>query len=163
MACFKLYEKSSGQTKVLCYVGFSVAGGTGTGIFYDVIHIMENRLKNILDNVEIKIFPLALMPSAFIENWKPNNISAGKANAAIALKDIAQLVEHLQKDDQANDFQVKYPEPFGEINMTPASIPTAFLFSKPASVQQTDMYKSMASFIISQITTGEEHSDTKIK
>ena len=150
------------KPKVLCYVGFSVAGGTGTGIFYDVIHIMENRLKNILDNVEIKIFPLALMPSAFIENWKPNNISAGKANAAIALKDIAQLVEHLQKDDQANDFKVKYPEPFGEINMTPASIPTAFLFSKPASVQQTDMYKSMASFIISQITTGEEHSDTKL-
>ena len=65
------------KPKVLCYVGFSVAGGTGTGIFYDVIHIMENRL-NILDNVEIKIFPLALMPSAFIENWKPNNIMVVK-------------------------------------------------------------------------------------
>jgi hypothetical protein len=147
------------KPKVLCYVGFSIAGGTGTGIFYDVIHIMENRLKNILDNVEIKIFPLALMPSAFIENWKPNNISAGKANAAIALKDIAQLVEHLQKDDQPGDFKVSYPQPFGEINMTPASIPTAFIFSKPASVKQTDMYKSMASFIISQITTGENNSD----
>ena len=92
---------------------------------------------------------------------KTGNLTILKANAVIALKDIAQLVEHLQKDDH-NDFKVKYPEPFGEINMTPASIPTAFLFSKPASVQQTDMYKSMASFIISQITTGEEHSDTKL-
>ena len=62
--------KTQHKPKVLCYVGFSVAGGTGTGIFYDIIHLIENRLNNILDNVEIKIFPLALMPSAFIDNWK---------------------------------------------------------------------------------------------
>ena len=43
--------------------------------------------------------------------------------------------------------------------MTPATIPTAFVFSKPASVQQDDMYKSMASFIMSQVTTGEENSN----
>ena len=147
------------KPKVLCYVGFSVAGGTGTGIFYDIIHLIENRLNNILDNVEIKIFPLALMPSAFIDNWKIQNVKAGKANAAIALKDIAQLVEHQQKDDQPEDFKVNYPEPFGAIRMTPATIPTAFVFSKPASVQQDDMYKSMASFIMSQVTTGEENSN----
>ena len=40
--------------------------------------------------------------------------------------------------------------------MTPATIPTAFLFSKAASVSQEDMYKSMASFIMSQVTTGEK-------
>ena len=89
------------------------------------------------------------MPSAFIENWKPNNIKAGKANAAIALKDLAQLVEHLQKDDQPEDFKMNYPEPFGVTKMTPATIPSAFLFSKAASVNQEDMYKSMASFIMS--------------
>ena len=55
----------------------------------------------------------ALMPSAFIDNWKMQNVKAGKANAATALKDIAQLVEHQQKDDQPEDFKVNYPEPFG--------------------------------------------------
>lgn len=144
------------KPKVLCYVGFSIAGGTGTGIFYDIIHLIENRLNNILDNVEIKVFPLALMPSAFVDNWKIQSVKAGKSNAAIALKDIAQLVEHQQKDDQPEDFKVIYPEPFGSIRMKPATIPTAFIFSKPASVQQTDMYKSMASFIMSQVTTGED-------
>ena len=149
-------KNDSEKPKVLCYVGFSVAGGTGTGIFYDVIHLLEKRLNNILEGIEVNIFPLTLMPSAFIENWKPNNIKAGKANAAIALKDLAQLVEHLQKDDQPEDFKMNYPEPFGVTKMTPATIPSAFLFSKAASVNQEDMYKSMASFIMSQVTTGED-------
>ena len=76
------------KPKVLCYVGFSVAGGTGTGIFYDIIHLIENRLNNILDNVEIKIFPLALMPSAFIDNWKMQMLKLKQT--LVALKDIAQ-------------------------------------------------------------------------
>ena len=152
-------KNESDKPKVLCYVGFSVAGGTGTGIFYDVIHLLEKRLNSILQGIEVNIFPLTLLPSAFIDNWKPNNIKAGKANAAIALKDLAHLVEHLQKDDQPDDFKIHYPQPFGETKMTPASIPTAFLFSKAASVNQQDMYKSMASFIMSQVTTGEVLSD----
>ena len=65
-----------------------------------------------------------------IDKLENTNVKAGKANAAIALKDIAQLVEHQQKDDQPEDFKVNYPEPFGAIRMTPATIPTAFVFSK---------------------------------
>ena len=34
-------KNESDKPKVLCYVGFSVAGETGTGIFYDVIHLLE--------------------------------------------------------------------------------------------------------------------------
>ena len=86
-------------------------------------------------------------------------LKAGKSNAAIALKDLAQLVEHLQKDDQPEDFKISYPQPFGVTKMTPATIPTAFLFSKAASVSQEDMYKSMASFVMSQVTTGEKPAD----
>ena len=152
-------KNESDKPKVLCYVGFSVAGGTGTGIFYDVIHLLEKRLNTILEGIEVNIFPLTLLPSAFIENWKPNNVKAGKSNAAIALKDLAQLVEHLQKDDQPEDFKIHYPQPFGVTKMTPATIPTAFLFSKAASVNQEDMYKSMASFVMSQVTTGEKPVD----
>ena len=99
-------KNESDKPKVLCYVGFSVAGGTGTGIFYDVIHLLEKRLNTILEGIEVNIFPLTLLPSAFIENWKPNNVKSGKSNAAIALKDLAQLVEHLQKDDQPEDFKI---------------------------------------------------------
>ncbi len=154
-------KEQGAKPKILCYVGFSVAGGTGTGIFYDVLHLLEKRLSSILDGFEVAIFPLVLMPSAFIEKWKPNNIKAGKANAAIALKDLAQLVEHLQKDDQPDDFKINYPEPFGITRMNPATIPSAFLFSKASSVTQEDMYKSMASFVMSQVTTGEEKKDDK--
>ena len=49
-------KNESDKPKVLCYVGFSVAGGTGTGIFYDVIHLLEKRLNYILDGVEVNIF-----------------------------------------------------------------------------------------------------------
>ena len=98
-------KNESDKPKVLCYVGFSVAGGTGTGIFYDVIHLLEKRLNTILEGIEVNIFPLTLLPSAFTENWKPNNVKAEKIKCShVALKDLAQLVEHLQKDDQPEDF-----------------------------------------------------------
>ena len=38
---------------MLCRV--LIAGGTGTGIFYDVIHLLEKRLNHILDGVEVDI------------------------------------------------------------------------------------------------------------
>lgn len=160
-------KNESDKPKLLCYVGFSIAGGTGTGIFYDVIHLIESRLNSILDGIEVNIIPLTLLPSAFMDDWKINNVKAGKANAAIALKDLAQLIEHLQKDDDPEQYSIKYPEPFGEVVMTPATIPTAFLFSKPTAIKQDDMFKSMASFVMSQITTGnsifDESSSKQLK
>ena len=69
-------KNEADKPKVLCYVGFSVAGGTGTGIFYDVIHLLEKRLNTILEGIEVNIFPLTLLPSAFVENWKPNNVKS---------------------------------------------------------------------------------------
>ena len=46
------------------FVAFSVAGGTGSGIFYDYLHLIAHTLRQN-SSLRVKIYPLVLMPSAF--------------------------------------------------------------------------------------------------
>ena len=48
------------------FVAFSVAGGTGAGIFYDYLHLIADTLARNGD-LRVKVYPLVLMPSAFPE------------------------------------------------------------------------------------------------
>jgi len=45
------------------FVAFSVAGGTGAGIFYDYLHFISDVFDQ--KGLEAKIYPLVVMPSAF--------------------------------------------------------------------------------------------------
>src|ERR1700736_2017900 len=47
------------------FVAFSVAGGTGAGIFYDFVHLVGDAFAR--ESFEAQIYPLVLMPSAFDE------------------------------------------------------------------------------------------------
>ncbi len=48
------------------FVALSVAGGTGSGIFYDYLHLIAHTLRQG-SSLRVKIYPLVLMPSAFPE------------------------------------------------------------------------------------------------
>ena len=66
------------------FVAFSVAGGTGAGIFYDYLHLIGLAFTN--SSLRAKIWPLVLMPSAF-----ENGLGGGRSadlNAARALIDL---------------------------------------------------------------------------
>ena len=71
------------------FVAFSVAGGTGGGIFYDYLHLIGEMFRQT--QLRVKIYPLVLMPSAFEPGLGGGR--AAELNAGRALLDLFRLVD----------------------------------------------------------------------
>ncbi|WP_242426906.1 MULTISPECIES: tubulin-like doman-containing protein [unclassified Streptomyces] len=140
------------------FVAFSVAGGTGAGIFYDFIHLIGHEFRNARVP-GVKIYPLVVMPSAF-----PPEAGGGREaelNSARALVDLSRLVDDQNVPDaldQVGDVEdrgrlsVTYPGD-GVVALRPATMQTAFLFSKPAVIGSDDLRRSIAAMVMSLIGT----------
>jgi hypothetical protein len=149
------------------FVAFSVAGGTGTGIFYDYLHIIADTLSR-QGGLRVKVYPLVLMPSAFAEGLGGGRNA--QLNSGRALLDLFRLVDHQNGADaelllrsshdhrpaDAEDVAVAYPDK-KRIVMDPGTMQTGFLFSKPAGASREDMHRSIASLVLSLV--GTEMSD----
>ena len=70
-------------------MAFSVAGGTGCGIFYDYLYLIGYELAKT--QLKVKIYPLVLMPSAFDKGLGGGR--AAELNAGRALLDLFRLVD----------------------------------------------------------------------
>jgi hypothetical protein len=146
------------------FVAFSVAGGTGAGIFYDYLHLIGEQFKSV--DLDAQIYPLVLMPSAFEEGKGGGR--AAELNAGRALLDLFRLIDHQNSKDaerklpgldggppDSEDIAVRYPDKGQIFRATmPASIAqTAFLFSRPVGAQPDDLRRSVVSLIMSLIGT----------
>lgn len=159
-----LYKLSGGKSNanaVDVFVAFSVAGGTGAGIFYDYLHLIAELFEPTA--LRPKIYPLVLMPSAFPEGMgggRPAELNSGRA-----LLDLFRLVDQQNAGDAErhlrghNDFQsdderveVRYPVD-GRIVVRPGTIQTGFLFSRPVGAEPDDLRRSVVSLIMSLIGT----------
>jgi len=146
------------------FVAFSVAGGTGAGIFYDYLHLIAKAFDEVY--LPVKIYPLVLMPSAFGEHaggGRPADL-----NAAGALVDLFRLVDDQNAPaltDDLNDEVVEVGStvlyPTGSVQMRPGTTETAFLFSRTAGIKHEDLHRSMASTVVAMIDTasGDRHRD----
>ena len=153
------------------FVAFSVAGGTGAGIFYDFIHLVGDAFAR--EGFTAQIYPLVLMPSAFGEGQGGGRRAV--LNAGRSLLDLFRLVddqnargaattlagkprrrepgaERFDDPAPAPKISVRYPG-FGEVTLPPTTVQTAFLFSRTAAVDREDLHRSVVSFILSLIGT----------
>jgi hypothetical protein len=153
------------------FVAFSVAGGTGAGIFYDFIHLVGDAFAR--EGFTAQIYPLVLMPSAFDEGQGGGRRAV--LNAGRSLLDLFRLVDDqnargaattlvgkprrrdpgtARYDDPAPAprIAVRYPG-FGEVTLPATTVQTAFLFSRTAAVDREDLHRSVVSFILSLIGT----------
>ena len=145
------------------FVAFSMAGGTGAGIFYDYLHLIADTLAHN-STMRVKIYPLVLMPSAFALGLGGGR--AAQLNAGRALLDLFRLVDqqngadaelmlrsaHDQRESDPEDVAVNYPG-HTRMVMTPGTLQTGFLFSQPAGASREDMHRSIASLMVSLVGT----------
>lgn len=154
------------------FVAFSVAGGTGAGIFYDYLHLIAHTLLRQSSNLRIKIYPLVLMPSAFREGLGGGR--AAELNAGRALLDLFRLVDQQNGADAQRELrgttdqlpidpeEVAVTYPGNErIVMRPGTVQTGFLFSQPAGASREDMHRSIVSLVMSLVGTEITDDDNR--
>jgi hypothetical protein len=152
--------------QVIVFVVFSVAGGTGSGIYYDYLHLIGRLMQE--GHKQAEIYPLVLMPSAFDDGQgggRPADLNAGAA-----LVDLFRLVDDqnaqgspdvLDARGTHGTISVRYPR-LEQVQLVPNTVQTAFLFGRPVGgVHRDDLNRSMVSLMISLIGAGptEEGAD----
>lgn len=160
---FALSGQNTGSRAVDVFVAFSVAGGTGAGIFYDFLHLIAEMMV-AESQLQVRLYPLVLMPSAF-----PEGLGGGRAaelNAARALLDLFRLVDQQNGSEAAlelrgaHDQLLNHPDQLAvyypghmPIIMPAGTMQTGFLFSQPAGATRDDMHRSIVSLVMSLIGT----------
>ena len=133
------------------FVGFSVAGGTGAGIFYDVLRILATVAEqNIDDAGGFTIFPLVVLPSAFARDY-PEKRRAHMLNGGPALRELFQLIDN--KNTAVDNPSIRYPGDTIDELSPHVPTPTAFLFARPETGSLDDLHRSIVSFVVSNIGT----------
>jgi hypothetical protein len=167
----ELYQLGAkGLQGVDVFVAFSVAGGTGCGIFYDYLHLIGYELQKT--QLKVKIYPLVLMPSAFdkgLGGGRPADLNAGRA-----LLDLFRLVDQQngaaaqvrlsgvgsERPIDPDDLAVHYPGT-PRIALRAGTVQTGFLFSRPASATREDMHRAMVSLVMSLVGTEVTAADQR--
>ncbi|MGW5410770.1 tubulin-like doman-containing protein [Actinomadura geliboluensis] len=172
---YKIGGRSSNKNAVDVFVAFSVAGGTGAGIFYDYLHLIGELFERT--DLRPKIYPLVLMPSAFVDGLgggRPAQLNAGRAlldlfrlvdrqNGGGARRDLRGHTSHAPVDP--DEVAVHYPVD-GRIALRPGTAQTGFLFCRPVGAEPGDLRRSVVSLMLSLIGTeldqraskdGEQH------
>jgi hypothetical protein len=167
-----LYALSGRPPKgVDVFVAFSVAGGTGGGIFYDYMHLIGEIFRQT-PQLRVKIYPLVLMPSAFepgLGGGRAAELNAGRAlldlfrlvdqqNGADAKRELDSVHDHGPIDPE--EVAVYYPQNL-RIVMRPGLAQTAFLFSQPAGATREDMHRSIVSLMMSLVGTEMSEDDDR--
>ncbi|WNM31552.1 tubulin-like doman-containing protein [Streptomyces sp. Li-HN-5-11] len=139
------------------FVAFSVAGGTGSGIFYDYLHLIGQAFEEA--HYRVKIYPLVLMPSAFDDGRGGGR--AARLNAGRSLVDLFRLVDDQNApdvddglDDVGTQGQLRLEYPGGlSVRLRPSTTQTAFLFSRTSGIEREDLHRSVVSLVMSLLGT----------
>jgi hypothetical protein len=153
-------ERHGRTDPINVFVVFSVAGGTGSGIFMDYLHLIGDVLQK--GNKTFQIYPLVLMPSSF-DGGKGGGRPA-ELNAGSSLIDLFRFVDdqnaHGSPDvvggrGHDNTFAIRYPRPFERVEIAGNTVQTAFLFARPVGgVKRDDLTRSMVALMLSLIGAG---------
>ena len=121
-------------------VGGSLSGGTGGGLFTDVIRLVAHAAQEKLGTTPFVVVPLILLPSAFDKALAPGKRKAATLNAIRGLADLGALIDEQNAPTQAGEKATrKYPDGGsgqGAITtiLPDASVKAAFVFHRPVDV-----------------------------
>lgn len=150
------YTGSSYSTNVAVYVGFSASGGTGAGLFYDVLMLLIDELTNYMAE-PVFVLPAVLLPSTFDGVLPPTQAKRAQLNAATALVDLANMIEQMSIMDPSKEFNVVYPssgsKTYGLLNHErTVQMPVAAVTSSTPGMSREDTVRMLASAIVTQVS-----------
>ena len=154
----------SGTSGIVIFVAASLSGGTGSGLFLDVIKIATDMAQKELGGIEVTVIPLIAGPSAFKGSASDNQMKMLNLNFARGILDLSELVDHSNATDVARErfFRQQYPSSQGkyEVDITSGGAAPLFgtlLFSRPSAYKDAnDLWRSMAVYattLVSQADT----------
>jgi len=159
--------KKSGHSWVVVFVATSLSGGTGSGLFLDVIKIATAMAQQAFPGTEVFVIPLIAAPSAFKDSASGEQMRMLNLNFARGILDLSELVDHSNSSDVTRErwFRQRYPGTEKvEYDITAggaaAPLATTFLFSRPAAYHKAkDLWRSIAVYA----TTLVSEADTAVK
>ena len=131
---------STSSHNVVILVGCSLSGGTGGGIFMDVMRLVAHEASTQLGGTPFVIVPLVLLPSAFDNVLVPSKRKNAALNATRALADLGRLIDAQNAPGGDSSYVTAvYPGGHGgngtlEVTLPSAAVKTAFLFHRPADI-----------------------------
>ena len=147
------------EDRTAVYVGFSLSGGTGCGLFYDVLTILIDCLNDVPGTSTV-IIPTVMMPSTFEGNLGNEIMLRAKLNAAPALVDLANMIEKraIGRLGDNSGLGITYPGAGGAQAGAPAmsgrvEIPTVAIISGIDGLGRKDLERILATAMVSQINT----------
>ena len=147
------------EDRTAVYVGFSLSGGTGCGLFYDVLTILIDSLNDI-PGTKTVIIPTVMMPSTFEGNLQTDIMLRAKLNAAPALVDLASMIEKraIGRLGDNSGLQIAYPGAGGAQAGLPAmsgnvQIPAVAIISGIDGLKRKDLERILATAMVSQVNT----------
>ena len=132
---------SASSHNVVFLVGCSLSGGTGGGIFLDVMRLVAHEASTQLGGTPFVIVPLVLLPSAFDNVLVPSKRKNAALNATRALADLGRLID-AQNAPRPRASAVRHAVTRAamagtarcEVTLPSAAVKTAFLFHRPADI-----------------------------
>lgn len=154
------YTGERSLDSIAVYVGFSLSGGTGCGLFLDILYLLTRQLKKDCPNNRCVIVPIVMLPSTFGKDLPPDKNRRAQLNAAPALLDLVRLLEQLQSPqiERTRDFEIRYPDPsvgrFGMEYVDAApTIPVVSVVAKGNDMDRDDVMRSVAAAIVTHASS----------
>lgn len=151
------YTGGKGTTNVAVYVGFSLSGGTGCGLFYDVLMLLINELRAQMPSTDVIVMPAVLLPSTFDDVLSPIFLQRANWNAASAIIDLGHLIEQVSQPNNTSSENLDVVYPHGTTlkvsSMTgTVQMPVAAIISKTPGMERSDTIRMLSSGIVAQLS-----------
>jgi hypothetical protein len=164
------YCGGNASESIAVYVGFSLSGGTGAGLFLDVLQFLIHELHTQLRGNKATIIPIVYLPSAFEGVLPPRLQKRAQLNCAQGILDLHGLVASRQRFSSKlrEKYTLEYPNGMkianAELHGGAPTIPVISVVFKAAGMDKDDLSRAVSASVVAQLSyDSQSQVDDKTK
>ena len=139
--------------KVIVLIGGSLSGGTGGGIFYDIVQLFVHRAVERLGFTPT-VIPLITLPRAFDGVLSASKRRSSRLNAARGIADIGHFIDQQNAPPAIPEPPISYPKGL-KVAIPSGTVKSAFLFDTPVDMKSGGVERSIARFALDLVSDVE--------